>query len=62
MASPHVSHERLHALMFDGVDLSEEEDAHLAGLGCPECSNAILEIVSRSMKRSNTADLTDLDL
>jgi|RhiMetdeSRZDD1v2_1073273.scaffolds.fasta_scaffold4958083_1 hypothetical protein len=45
MASPHISKERLNALVFDTVHLTEEEDSHVAEGGCPECKSAILEIV-----------------
>jgi uncharacterized protein with PIN domain len=44
MDSPHISKERLQALMFATVHLTEEEDAHIVGWRCPECKNAILEI------------------
>jgi hypothetical protein len=49
MESSHISEERLYALMFDSVHLTEEEDAHIAGWRCPECKNAILELVLNRM-------------
>jgi hypothetical protein len=45
MDSPHISKERLHALMFYSVRLTEEEDSHISGWRCPECKNALLELV-----------------
>jgi hypothetical protein len=51
MDSPHVSNERLQALMFDSVHLTEKEDAHIAGWRCPECAKAALELVLNRMTR-----------
>jgi hypothetical protein len=44
MGSPHLSKERLHALMFDTVRLTEEEDAHVTGWRCPECKKTMFEL------------------
>jgi hypothetical protein len=51
MDSAHISKERLRALMFATVHLTEEEDAHLAGWRCAECTSAVLEVVMHHMSR-----------
>jgi hypothetical protein len=56
MEFSHISKERLYALMFDSVHLTEEEDAHIAGLRCPECTNAIMELVLNRMTRPKDPD------
>jgi hypothetical protein len=49
MDSPHLSEERLRALMFDSVHLTEEEDAHITGWRCPECQKAMLELATNPL-------------
>jgi hypothetical protein len=56
MDSPHISKERLYDLMFESVHLTEEEDAHIVGWRCPECKNALLEIVENRMTRPTIPD------
>jgi len=51
MDSPHISKERLYDLMFESVQLTEEEDAHIVGWRCPECNKTLLEIVENRMTR-----------
>jgi hypothetical protein len=54
--SSHVPKERLRALMFDTVYLTEEEEAHIWGWKCPECRNAMLDCVHESSKAKISSD------
>jgi len=46
MDSPHLSKERLHALMFETVHLTEQEDAHITGWHCSECQKTMFELIN----------------
>jgi len=52
MDSPHILKERLYALMFDSVRLTEEEDAHITGWRCAECHTTMLELTMDLLTRS----------
>jgi hypothetical protein len=52
MDSPHIPKERLHALMFESVRLTEEEDAHITGWRCPECQKTMLELTMNLLKQA----------
>jgi hypothetical protein len=55
MDSPHISKERLRALMFDSVHLTEQEDAHINGWDCPECQKTMLEL-AETLRPEQKAD------
>ena len=49
MGSYHVPPYRIKALMFETIQLTEEENDHLYKWHCEECTNAMLEIVTESI-------------
>ena len=55
MDSQHLSKERLHALMFDTVDLTEQEDAHINGWKCTQCQKTMLEL-TENLRAEEKAD------
>ena len=45
----HVTADRIKELMLGTVKLTEQENDHLSMWRCPECTNAMLEIVMKSL-------------
>jgi hypothetical protein len=54
--SPHISKERLNALLYDTVRLTEEEGAHISGGRCPECQKTMLELAMNPLTPSKDDD------
>jgi hypothetical protein len=53
MDSPHISNERLEAVLLSTIQLTEDEDAHIAGWKCPKCRAAMLEVGLKHLERPN---------
>jgi hypothetical protein len=50
MLTPHMATERLLGFMLGMVTPTEEEDAHIAGWKCPECTSVLHEAIDEHLR------------